>query len=143
RAGQKECQKSPRPRGAASHPKIPREGNTAAGPQPWFDWTHLPLQPDPPRLITMVVTSGGGPPPVPGVSHDHHDLTHHGQDPTKIKELQLIEFELMKAMRDLLAKLKQTKEEGVSLLARTTVFFGSNLGNASYHSTTNLPVLLT
>ena len=48
----------------------------------------------------------------------------------------------MKALRDLFAKLKQTKEEGVSLLDRTMVFFGSNLGNASYHSTTNLPVLL-
>ena len=41
-----------------------------------------------------------------------------------------------------LDELKQTKEEGVSLLDRTTLFFGSNLGNASYHSTTNLPVFL-
>ena len=72
----------------------------------------------------------------------HHDLTHHGQDPKLIEQLQRIEFELMKALRDLFAKLKQTKEEGVSLLDRTMVFFGSNLGNASYHSTTNLPVLL-
>src|SRR5439155_10307375 len=41
-----------------------------------------------------------------------------------------------------LTKLKQTKEEGESLLDRTMVFFSSNLGNASNHSTKNLPVLL-
>jgi hypothetical protein len=48
----------------------------------------------------------------------------------------------MKTVRDLLAKLKQTKEEDGSLLGRTTLFFSSNLGNASNHSSRNLPVLL-
>ena len=134
--------KKPKPKVDAKQPQDPKGVDIVARTRTWFDLIHLALQTDSTRLITMVVTSANGPPPVPGVSHDHHDLTHHGQDPTKIKELQLIEFELMKAMRDLLAKLKQTKEEGVSLLDRTTVFFGSNLGNASYHSTTNLPVLL-
>ena len=45
-------------------------------------------------------------------------------------------------MRELLAKLKQTEEEGDTLLDRTMVFFSSNLGNASNHSTKNLPMLL-
>ena len=48
----------------------------------------------------------------------------------------------MKTLRDFLAKLKETKEEGDSLLDRTMVFFSSNLGNASSHSAKNLPVLL-
>jgi hypothetical protein len=134
--------KKPKPKVDAKQPQDPQGVDIVARTRTWFDLIHLALQTDSTRLITMIVTSANGPPPVQGVSHDHHDLTHHGQDPTKIKELQLIEFELMKAMRDLLAKLKQTKEEGVSLLDRTTVFLGSNLGNASYHSTTNLPVLL-
>jgi hypothetical protein len=38
--------------------------------------------------------------------------------------------------------LKDTKEEGDSLLDRTMVFFSSNLGNASTHAIRNLPVLL-
>ena len=42
----------------------------------------------------------------------------------------------------LLAKLKQSQEGGASLLDRTTVFLGSNLGEASSHSVKNLPVLL-
>jgi hypothetical protein len=45
-------------------------------------------------------------------------------------------------LRDLLAKLKQSQEEGASLLDRTTVFLGSNLGDGSSHSVKNLPVLL-
>jgi hypothetical protein len=48
----------------------------------------------------------------------------------------------MKTVRDLLSKLKQSQEEGNSLLDRTSVFLGSNLGDGSSHSTKNLPVLL-
>jgi hypothetical protein len=76
------------------------------------------------------------------VSLGHHDLSHHGQEPSKIEQLKTVELEVMKTFRDLLAKLKETKEEGETLLDRTTVFFSSNLGNASNHSTKNLPVLL-
>ena len=48
----------------------------------------------------------------------------------------------MKTVRDLLAKLHQSKEDEATLLDRTTVFLGSNLGDASSHSTKNLPVFL-
>jgi hypothetical protein len=137
-----EWSKIPKPKVDARPPQNPNQVDIVARTRTWFDLIHLALQTDSTRLITMIVTSGGGPPPIAGVSHDHHDLSHHGQEPTKITELKLIEFELMKALRDLFAKLKQTKEEGVSLLDRTMVFFSSNLGNASTHATTNMPVLL-
>jgi hypothetical protein len=48
----------------------------------------------------------------------------------------------MKTVRDLLGRLKQSQEEGNSLLDRTSIFLGSNLGDGSSHSTRNLPVLL-
>ena len=38
--------------------------------------------------------------------------------------------------------LRQSKEDSTTLLDRTTVFLGSNLGDGSSHSTSNLPVLL-
>jgi hypothetical protein len=69
-------------------------------------------------------------------------LSHHGKDPGKLAQLKLIEVEVMKTLRDLLAKLKQSQEEGASVLDRTMVFLGSNLGEASSHSVKNLPVLL-
>jgi len=40
-----------------------------------------------------------------------------------------------------MTKLKQSKEQGDSLLDRTMILFSSNLGNAANHSTKNLPVL--
>ena len=66
----------------------------------------------------------------------------YGKDPNKIAQLKALELEKMKTLRELLAKLKQTREEGASLLDRTMVFFSSNLGDASTHATRNMPVLL-
>jgi hypothetical protein len=107
-----------------------------------FDLIHLALQTDSTRLITVLLLGTSLVPPVEGVSQGHHDLSHHGQDPNKIAQLKAVETEVMKTVRDFLAKLKDTKEDAASLLDRTSVFFSSNLGNASSHATKNLPVLL-
>jgi hypothetical protein len=107
-----------------------------------FDLIHLALQTDSTRLVTLQLLGTSGVPPIDGVSQGHHDLSHHGKDPTKIEQLKKVELEQMKTLRDFLAKLKETKEEGASLLDRTMVFFSSNLGNAATHDTHNLPVLL-
>ena len=107
-----------------------------------FDLVHLALQTNSTRLITLLLLGTSSVPPVQGVSLGHHDLSHHGQDPNKIKQLTRIELEKMEVLRDLIAKLKQTREADGSLLDRTILFFSSNLGNASNHSSRNLPVLL-
>ena len=107
-----------------------------------FDLIHLALQTDSTRLITMLMLGTSQVPPIPGVSFGHHDLSHHGQDPQKIEQLRTLEMEKMKAVHELLEKLKNTEEQGESLLDRTMIFFSSNLGDASTHSTKNLPVLL-
>ena len=107
-----------------------------------FDLTHLALQTDSTRLITIMLAGSTYVPPIQGVTLGHHDLSHHGKDPTKLEQLKIVEVETMKTLRDLLAKLKQSQEDGGSLLDRTTVFLGSNLGDGSSHSVKNLPVLL-
>ena len=76
------------------------------------------------------------------MTEGYHNLSHHGQDPGKIAQLTLIEIEQMKAFRDLLAKLHAADDGGASLLDRTTVLLGSNLGNASSHSNENLPIIV-
>ncbi|HSI64206.1 MAG TPA: DUF1552 domain-containing protein [Candidatus Saccharimonadia bacterium] len=106
-----------------------------------FDLAHLAIQTDSTRLITMLLLGTSNVPPIPGVTMGHHDLSHHGQDPRKLEQLRTLEMEKMKLVYDLLEKLKNTSEQGESLLDRTMVFFSSNLGNASNHSTRNLPVL--
>src|SRR5262249_27974792 len=98
--------------------------------------------PIPPRLITIMLGGSTYVPPIAGVTLGHHDLSHHGKDPGKLAQLKVVEVETMKTVHDLLARLKQTKEEGANLLDRTMVFLGSNLGDGSSHSVKNLPVLL-
>ncbi len=109
----------------------------------WFDLIHLAIQTDSSRLYTLQLLGTSGVPPILGVSQGHHDLSHHGQDPAKIAQLKALEIEKMKTLRDFFAQLKQTQEEGESLLDRTMVFFSSNLGNAATHGVKNMPVLLT
>ena len=47
----------------------------------------------------------------------------------------------MRLLDELFVNLKSVKEGNETLLDRTMVVYGSNLGNANTHVTTNLPVL--
>ncbi len=107
-----------------------------------YDLIHLALQTDSTRLITLHIAGTFQVPPIPGVSIDWHNLSHHGKDPRRIEELKRIELLEMKLFASLLAKLQGTSEAEGTLLDRTMVLFGSNLGNASSHDTKNLPVIL-
>jgi hypothetical protein len=135
--------KTPKPKVEVAAPKdIPNASDLIGRTQLLFDLTHLALETDSTRLVTIMLGGGTTAPPIPGVNLGHHDLSHHGKDPGKLEQLRLIEVELMKTVRDLLAKLKHSQEDGANVLDRTMVFLGSNLGEASSHSVKNLPVLL-
>ena len=135
--------KKPKPKVDVEPPKdIPNAADLIGRTRLLFDLTHLALQTDSTRLITIMLAGSSFAPPIPGVTLGHHDLSHHGKDPSKLEQLKIVEVETMKTLRDLLAKLKQSKEGNSTLLDLTTVFLGSNLGDGSSHSTQNLPVLL-
>ena len=135
--------KKPKPKVEVEPPKdIPNAADLIGRTRLLFDLTHLALQTDSTRLITIMLAGSSFAPPIPGVTLGHHDLSHHGKDPSKLEQLKIVEVETMKTLRDLLAKLKQSKEGNSTLLDQTTVFLGSNLGDGSSHSTQNLPVLL-
>ena len=102
----------------------------------------LALQTDSTRIITVLVQGRNDVPPVQGVSIDHHNLSHHGQDEAKIQQLKLIEAAEFEAFASLLTELKAKKEGSATLLDNTMVLFGSNLGNANSHDTRNLPIIL-
>jgi len=138
-----EWAKKPKPKVDAKQPQdIPNPGDLIGRTRLLFDLTHLALQTDSTRLVSIMLGGASTVPPIPGVNMAHHDLSHHGQDPTKIAQLKILEIEKLKELRSLLAKLKGSKEDGETLLDRTMVFFSSNLGNASNHSCRNLPALL-
>jgi hypothetical protein len=138
-----EWSKKPKPKVEAKQPQnINNPADLVGRARLMFDLIHLALQTDSTRLITLLLLGTSLVPPVQGVTLGHHDLSHHGQDPNKIEQLKKVELEEMKTLGEFLKKLKETKEEGTSLLDRTMVFFSSNLGNASTHSARNLPILL-
>ena len=135
--------KKPKPKVDAKPPQnVMNSTDLIAKTRVWFDLIHLALQTDSSRLVTLQLLGTSGVPPIPGVSLGHHDLSHHGKDPTKIEQLKKLETEKMKTLRDFLKKLEDTKEDGATLLDRTTVFFSSNLADASTHGVKNMPVLL-
>jgi hypothetical protein len=135
--------KKPKPKVDAKPPQdVTNSTDLIAKSRVWFDLIHLAMQTDSTRLVTLQLLGTSGVPPIPGVSLGHHDLSHHGKDPNKIAQLKTLETEQMKTLRDFLKKLKETKEGGATLLDRTTVFFSSNLADASTHGVKNMPVLL-
>ncbi|MBI1391821.1 MAG: DUF1552 domain-containing protein [Alphaproteobacteria bacterium] len=75
------------------------------------------------------------------ITDGYHSLSHHGKNEKKLKQLEAIDQWHMKLLGELFDDLKQTKEQGKTLLDRTMIVYGSNMGNAHTHVTTNLPVL--
>ncbi len=102
-----------------------------------LDLVVLALQNDSARTVTLRLNGMNAVPEIEGVKNDWHNLSHHGQDAAKIEELKVIEKAEFTALAAFLTKMK-----AASLLDSTAVMFGSNLGNASAHSTANLPLLL-
>jgi hypothetical protein len=138
-----EWAKKPKPKVDAQPPQdIKEESDLIGRMQLLFELVPLALQTDSTRLITILVQGRGDVPPIAGVSMDHHNLSHHGQDPEKIRQLELIETAQMGALNKLFTALKQKTEGGAPLLDNTMVLYGSNLGNANSHDWHNLPVLL-
>ncbi len=133
----------PKPKVDAEPPRDIQNGSDLIGRMRLlFDLIPLALQTDSTRLITIFLQGANAVPPVPGVTIDHHNLSHHGQEPEKIAQLRLIETEQFRVFSGLLDKLKAKREAGAPLLDDTMVLFGSNLGNANSHDTRNLPILL-
>lgn len=106
------------------------------------DLVVLALQTDSTRTVTLRLNGMNAVPEIEGVRNDWHNLSHHGQDPAKIEELKVIELTEFATFAEFLAKLKNTREGDSPLLDATAVIFGSNLGNASAHSTANIPLVL-
>jgi len=134
-----------RPKPVVDHPRMgdnPDPLDLVGRTRTMFELIRLALQTDSTRVCSLVIRGAEGKPTYLPVGQGHHGLTHHGQNPTKIKELKVIERAKMQEFRTFLKALKDTPDGGSNLLESTQVLLGSNLGDASGHGTKNLPVLL-
>jgi hypothetical protein len=110
-----------------------------------YDMARLAFETDSTRSVTLMLDSVNSPViDVNGqtMSDGYHSLSHHGKSEAKLKQLKTIDEWHMKLLADLFTQLKAVGEAGDTLFDRTMILYGSNLGNANTHVTTNLPTLL-
>lgn len=96
-----------------------------------FDVVKLALETDSSRVISFFIDTTV-----------IHNLTHHGNRSEVLDELRRHEEGQFDALAGFLKSLRDTQEEGDSLLDRTMVLYGTCMGSANSHSNVNLPVLL-
>ena len=107
-----------------------------------FKLIPLILETDSSRVISLMIQDHAVVPKISGITIDHHNLSHHGQDEDKLSQLKIVESEIIKRFGNLLTELQQRDLGHGSLLDETSVLFGSNLGNAASHDTKQLPILV-
>ena len=109
-----------------------------------YDLARLAFETDSTRAITLMLNSVGTPVlQIQGatITDGYHNLSHHGKAEDKLAQLKTIDQWHMKLLAGLFTNLKSIREGEARLLDRTMILYGSNLGDANSHSTTNLPVL--
>ncbi len=108
-----------------------------------YELARLAIATDSTRLITIAVSQDFNPTvDLPGVELPHHALTHQTGQKAAKEQLQTIETAQMAELGRLLGGLRAGVEDDQTLLDRTMVMQGSNLGNAGRHDPHNLPILL-
>ena len=109
------------------------------------DMSRLALQTDSTRVITLFLGSVR----TPGVDFGdgrtiggYHNISHHGKDEAKLKQLAEIEIGQMELFNELLQGLKDVEEADGTLLDHAMVLYGCHMGDANIHNNKNLPVIL-
>ncbi len=111
-----------------------------------FDVIALALQTDSTRVVSYMARMDGqdgtGAWRDMGNPYNYHEMTHHGEDPDKLKWFTQADVWYMEEWAYFLAKLKGIKEAGGSLLDHTLVAYGSSGGSINAHQNHDLPTML-
>ena len=94
------------------------------------------------RVISLSLEFIEGAIKVPNATGSWHSLSHHGNNKKSLKSLQSIESDILKNVDQFLYNLDQIKEGSGTLLDNTTVFIGTNFGDAAKHTHFNLPTII-
>ena len=111
-----------------------------------YDLTAMAFQTDSTRLITFMVRveSAGGhlvTTKMQNLAGNFHSLSHHGEDPVKLRDLAKVDLVYMEHFAHVLKRLSEMKEpDGTPILDHTMVAFSSGMGIG--HSRDLLPTAL-
>jgi BMFP domain-containing protein YqiC len=109
-----------------------------------YDMARLAFETESTRSISLLLDSVNSPAidiEDVKITDGYHNLSHHGKSAQKLAQLKAIDLWHMKLLAELFSQLKAVREEGEPLLDRTMILYGSNLGNANTHVTTNMPMI--
>ena len=110
-----------------------------------YSLVRLAFETDSTRAVTLMLDSVSSPVlQIRGatINDGYHNLSHHGKSEDKLSQLRIIDTWHMRMLADLFKGLRNVQEGGETLMDRTMVLYGSNLGDANAHSTANMPTLL-
>ena len=109
-----------------------------------FDIMTVAFQTDTTRIATFMLTNGGSGRVYKeiGISGGHHELSHHGNDQTKIDSIRKINVYHMTQFAYFLEKLKGVKEGKGTLLDNSMIMYGSCIGDGDRHNHDDLPIVL-
>ena len=110
-----------------------------------FDMMVLAFQSDSTRISSFLLAHDGSNRSFRdiGVPEGHHSLSHHKNDPDKIKKLAKIDHFYSEQFAYFIDKLSTTQEiDGSRLLDHCMIVFGGGISDGNRHRHSNLPVLL-
>ncbi len=111
-----------------------------------FDIIALALQTDSTRVISYLARMDGqdgtGAWRELGNPYNYHEMTHHGEDPDKLKWFTKADIWYMEEWAYFLNKLKSIKEGDATLLDHTLVTYGSSGGAINAHHNHHLPTMI-
>ena len=110
-----------------------------------FDMMALAYQSDSTRISSFLMAHDGSNRSFRdiGVPEGHHSLSHHRNDPDKIKKLARIDNFYSEQLAYFLEKLSTTKEmDGSRLIDHCMIIFGGGISDGNRHRHSDLPVLL-
>jgi hypothetical protein len=110
-----------------------------------FDLMALAFQADITRVGTLLFArdlTGRTYPASEAPTAGFHGVSHHGEDPRRIAELAKINVYHVKMIAHLVDRLAKTEDGDGTLLDRSLVLFGSNMGNSNQHVHYDVPHVL-
>ncbi len=134
--------------------RVPIDGKSAPTDRPkdhaehvrlMLDMIALAFQSDTTRVATMMFGNSVSNVSfrfLEGVSAGHHDVSHHQNDPDKLRQYHLINRWHVEQYAYLLRRLSEMKEGDSTVLDNSMVLFASALADGNKHDPHRLPVIL-
>ena len=121
--------------------KQPQNTNLVDDLPTLYDLIILALVTGSTRIATLEIGGDFNPPDL-DVKGNWHALSHHGQQPSSIAALEIIDRYQVEQFARFLDRLKNTTVADSTLLNQTMVLFGSGMANANNHTNSNLPIIV-